>query len=186
MYYYVFWKRSAISQQLQRDSMLRHIIDALIITGSALMIVNIIGFIRYAVFVKGRQKWNKGRGILYVPIVLLCLFFPGYVTVWIFGSPDIIMAGILFGGSIFVFIMMLLLNRITKAIIESEQLEASLKAAEESSRLKSAFLATISHEMRTPRLPSRSRSAVPETKSRQNSVPRTRRRMPSHWRADGS
>lgn len=109
--------------------MIGKIINGLIISGSVLMIVNIIGFIRYAVFVKNRQKWNKGLAILYIPIVLLCLFFPGYVTVWIFGSPDIVMAGILFGGSIFVFIMMILLKRITRTIIESEQLEARLMAA---------------------------------------------------------
>ena len=130
--------------------MIRWIINSLIIFGSALMIVNIIGFVKYALFVKDRQKWNKGRWILYVPIVLLCFFFVGYMAVWIFGSPDIIMAGILFGGSIFVFIMMLLLNRITKTIIESEQLEAKLMAAEEGNRLKSAFMASVSHEMRTP------------------------------------
>ena len=130
--------------------MIQFTINILILLGSMLMILNIIGFIKYAVFVRGRHKLDKGRGILYVPIALLCSFFLGYVTVGIFGSPDIVMAGILFGGSIFVFIMLLLLNRITKAIIESEQLEASLKAAEESNRMKTSFLATISHEMRTP------------------------------------
>ena len=130
--------------------MIRWIINALIILGSLLMIINIVGFVKYAVFVKGRQKLDRGRGILYVPIVLLVLFFIGYVTVGIFGSPDIIMAGILFGGSIFVFIILLLINRITRMVIESEQLESKLIAAEEGNRMKNAFLANISHEMRTP------------------------------------
>lgn len=110
--------------------MVRQIINALIIAGSALMIVNIIGFVKYAVFIKGRRKWKEEMGILYAPIVLLCLFFLGYVTVGLFGSPDIITAFILFGGSIFVFIIMLLLKRITNAIIESEQMESNFKAAE--------------------------------------------------------
>ena len=130
--------------------MIRLIINALIILGSVLMIVNIIGFIKYALFVKGRQKWNTGRGILYIPIVLLCFFFLGYMTVWIFGSPDIVMAGILFGGSIFVYIMHILLKRITLAIIENEELEIRIAAAEESTRAKNAFMAGVSHEMKTP------------------------------------
>ena len=111
--------------------MFRHIINVLIIIGSVLMIVNIIGFVKYAVFIKGRQKLNNEMDILYAPIILLCLFFCGYVTVGLFGSPDIITACILFGGSIFVFIMMIILYRITKAIIESEQKESQYKAAEE-------------------------------------------------------
>ena len=111
--------------------MFHHIIHILIIIGSLLMIVNIIGFIKYAIFIKGRQKLNKEKGILYAPIFLLCFFFCGYVAVGLFGSPDIIMASILFGGSIFVFIMMILMYRITQAIIESEQMEYKYKAAEE-------------------------------------------------------
>ena len=130
--------------------MIQGLIIGLIILGSALMVFNIIGFISYARFVKGRDNWSKGRGILYIPIVLLCFFLIGYLIVAIFGNPDIVMAGILFGGSVFVFIMWLLLNRITKKIIESERIEAELKSAEESNRAKNAFLASISHEMRTP------------------------------------
>ena len=130
--------------------MIQYIIVGLIIFGSALMVINIIGFVRYARFIRSRENWSRGHGILYIPIALLCMFLVGYLVVGIFGSPDLIVAGILFGGSIFVFIMMLLLNRITQRIIESEHLEAELKAAEESNRAKNAFLASISHEMRTP------------------------------------
>jgi signal transduction histidine kinase len=60
------------------------------------------------------------------------------------------MAGVLFGGSIFVQIMYRLLNYIVHKVIESEQLKTELLAAEASSRAKSSFLASISHEMRTP------------------------------------
>ena len=130
--------------------MIQGLIIGLIILGSALMLFNIIGFISYARFVKGRDNWSKGSGVLYIPIVFLCLFLVGYLVVGIFGKPDLVMAGILFGGSIFVFIMWILLNRITKKIIESERIEAELKSAEESNRAKNAFLASISHEMRTP------------------------------------
>ncbi len=114
------------------------------------MVVNIGGFIKYARFVRNRENWSKGRGILYIPIAFLILFLIGYVIVGVFGNPDLVVAGILFGGSIFVFIMLILLYRITRRIIESERLEAQLLAAEESNRSKNAFLASISHEMRTP------------------------------------
>ena len=46
--------------------------------------------------------------------------------------------------------MYYLLNGITRRIIESEHLESELKVAEESNRAKNRFLASISHEMRTP------------------------------------
>ena len=60
------------------------------------------------------------------------------------------MAGVLFGGSIFVQIMYRFLNYFVHKVIESEQLKTELLAAEASSRAKSSFLASISHEMRTP------------------------------------
>lgn len=62
--------------------------------------------------------------ILCIPIVLLVFFLLGYIAVGIFGRPYLIVAGILFGGSIFVFVMYLLLNRITIRVIERERLEA--------------------------------------------------------------
>lgn len=118
--------------------------------GSALMIYNIYGFIRFALFVKKRESWTGKNVVLYIPIILLILFFLGYLGVGVFGKPDLLVAGILFGGSIFVFIMYLLLNRITNRMIENERLRAELLAVEESNRVKNEFLASMSHEMRTP------------------------------------
>ena len=90
-----------------------------------------------------------GLGLLYTYIGLV-LFLTGYVLVGVFGNPDLIVGGILFGGSIFVFIMYMLLNSITLQIMENERREAKLKTREESDRIKTAFLASVSHEMRTP------------------------------------
>ena len=105
---------------------------ALVYLGAALMVFNIIGFVRFARFIKAQKSWNQGDAILYVPIALLVLFLLGYLAVAMFGQPDLIMAGILFGGSIFVFLMYRYLSGITRRIIESERLEAKLMAAEES------------------------------------------------------
>ncbi len=122
----------------------------MILAGSALMVYNIYGFIRFLIFLQNEKAWGDNTRILTFPIVLLVLFLIGYLIVGLFGNPDIIMAGILFGGSIFVFVMYRMLNGITHRILENERLEAELIASEKSSQAKTEFLATISHEMRTP------------------------------------
>ena len=132
--------------------MLRWLIYLMVYLGSAIMIYNICGFFRFARFIKQLRAWKGNYGILYIPIALLIFFLLGYLAVGIFGHPDMIVAGILFGGSVFVFIMYKLLSSITQRIVESEtaMMEAELRAVEETNRAKNAFLATISHEMRTP------------------------------------
>ena len=131
--------------------MTRWLIPALIFAGSALMVFNIVGFIAFARHLRRTKSWTRRSSmILSVPIALLVLFLLGYLAVGIFGKPDLIVAGILFGGSLFVLAMYLLLNRITRRILDGERMEVELKAAEESSRAKTAFLASVSHEMRTP------------------------------------
>lgn len=130
--------------------MIRWAVYIMVYMGSALMVYNIYGFISFARYIRGMKSWNRGNGILYIPIALLVCFLLGYLMVGFFGHPDIVVAGILFGGSIFVFVMYKLLNGIIQRVIESERREAELMAAEESSRVKSSFLASISHEMRTP------------------------------------
>jgi len=130
--------------------MLRWAIYAMVYLGSALMVYNICGFVRFARFVKGLKAWSGEDHLLYIPIVLLVLFLMGYLAVGIFGRPDLIVSVILFGGSIFVYVVYRLLSGITLKIVESEQVEARLLAAEESNRAKTGFLASVSHEMRTP------------------------------------
>lgn len=130
--------------------MVQWVIYAMVYLGSALMVYNIAGFVRFARYIRGMKMWRWGNRILYVPIVLLVSFLMGYLMVGIFGKPDLIVAGILFGGSIFVFVMVRLLSSILQRVFENEHLEAELLAAEASNRAKSSFLASVSHEMRTP------------------------------------
>ena len=122
----------------------------MVFAGSALMVVNIWRYIQFTRKLQEKNKWGEERRILYIPIFLLVMFLFGYLAVGIIGKPDLIVSGILFGGSIFVFIIFMVLQRITSHVQENERLEADLKAAEESSKMKSAFLSSMSHEMRTP------------------------------------
>ena len=130
--------------------MVHTLIYLMIYLGSALMVYNVVSYIRYAQSIRKRGEWAKRLRLLHAPIILLVLFLFGYLAVGIFGKPDLIVSGILFGGSIFVFIMLLVMRRITESIVKNEQLETQLKASEESNRAKSSFLSNMSHEIRTP------------------------------------
>lgn len=126
------------------------LVYAMVYLGSALMVYNIYGFVRFTRNIQGTGNLGIDKKVLNLPIVLLVFFLIGYLVVGVFGNPDLIVSGILFGGSIFVFVMYRFLDEVTRRIIENERLEAELLAAEKSSEAKSDFLANMSHEMRTP------------------------------------
>ena len=126
------------------------ILYLMIYTGSALMAYNIYRYVCFSRDVRKHGNWDQEQKLFNLPIMLLILFFFGYLTVGIFGKPDLVMAGILFGGSIFVFVMLLLIRRTFDRIQENEQLEARLFAAEEASKAKTFFLSNMSHDIRTP------------------------------------
>ena len=130
--------------------MVRVLIYAMVYLGSALMAVNIFRYVRFSRRIRGKGRWDRERRILSIPIFLLTLFLAGYLAVGLFGKPDLIIASILFGGSIFVFCMLVLMRRVTDRIHEIEQMEAKVIAAEDASTAKSFFLSNMSHDMRTP------------------------------------
>ena len=98
------------------------LIYGMVYLGSALMVYNVYSYIQYAKHLQEKKDWGKERSILYIPIFLLVMFLLGYLAVGIFGKPDIIISGILFGGSIFVCIIFYLLQFITGRVQETEQL----------------------------------------------------------------
>ena len=126
------------------------IIDLMIFLGSALMVWNIWRYIRFIRMVSRKGNWDKERIELQIPLVLLIGFLIGYIVVGVFGKPDIVMSGILFFGSVFVFLMIRMIEKVTVHIQTTEHLEAKLMAAEESNKAKTAFLSNMSHEIRTP------------------------------------
>ena len=122
----------------------------MIYAGSVLMAYNIYRYMCFSRDVRKHGNWDREQRLFYLPITLLILFFIGYLIVGFFGKPDLVMAGILFGGSIFVFVMLLLIRRTFDRIRENEQLEVRLAAAEEASKAKTFFLSNMSHDIRTP------------------------------------
>lgn len=130
--------------------MIRTAIYALIYLGSFLMIYNICAFIRFARRIRKLEYWGEKKIILVIPLTLLILFLIGYLAVAFFGKPDIVIAGILFFGSVFVYVMYWMISGITDRILEDEQVKTKMLAAEHTNRAKTEFLATMSHEMRTP------------------------------------
>ncbi len=122
----------------------------MIYAGSALMAYNIYRYMCFSRDVRKHGNWDREQKLFYLPIILLILFFIGYLVVGLFGKPDLVMAGILFGGSVFVFVMLLLIRRTFDRIRENEQLEVRLSAAEEASKAKTFFLSNMSHDIRTP------------------------------------
>lgn len=126
------------------------LIYGMIYLGSALMIYNIVEYIRFSRYIRKRGNWEKERNILNFPILLLIMFLCGYLAIAFFGSPDIIVSGILFGGSVFVAVILRLIRRIANRIQENEQLESRLLASEKANEAKSFFLSNMSHDIRTP------------------------------------
>ena len=130
--------------------MLTFIIRAMIYLGSASWCTTFTATSAFHATSASTATGRRRRLLLGLPAVLLILFLIGYLLVGFFGKPDLIVSGILFGGSIFVYIIVYVLRRITDRIMENEQLKARLLATETTSKAKTEFLSNMSHEMRTP------------------------------------
>ena len=126
------------------------LISLMIFAGTVLMAYNIFAFIRFSRQISEKGNWNKEKQILQMPIILLVMFFFGYIMIGLFGDPDFIVAAVLLGGSIFVFLMDTLVVQISEKICENERLESDLIAAESASKAKTFFLSNMSHDIRTP------------------------------------
>ena len=78
----------------------------LVYAGSALMLLNIVRYILLERVVLRSNYWDKGRGPLHIPLALLVLFLLGYLAVGYVGISDNVVPSILFGGSLFVFLIL--------------------------------------------------------------------------------
>ncbi|MBP3204811.1 MAG: response regulator [Lachnospiraceae bacterium] len=126
------------------------LIDIMIYLGSALMVYNIVRYFRFMKDVRSAGGWEKGACVLYIPAVLLILFLLGYLTVGLIGHPDTVVAGILLGGSIFVFLILYVMRVITERVRQNEHLKTELEDEKRANEAKSIFLSNMSHDIRTP------------------------------------
>ena len=78
----------------------------MILVGSVLMILNIYRYFGFTRRMRWMAEGRKSRLVLYVPLLLLLFFLLGYLAMAFFGSPNLVMAGILLGGSVFVLIIL--------------------------------------------------------------------------------
>jgi HD-GYP domain-containing protein (c-di-GMP phosphodiesterase class II) len=83
----------------------------LIIIGALLMVLNISRYMMFLRTTRDVLSAGKLRDRIwkYLALVLLVFFLIGYLSIAIFSKPDLMMALILFGGSIFVAIVLTLL-----------------------------------------------------------------------------
>ena len=93
-------------------------ISVIIIIGSIIMIGNIIAYIRFIrtsvdVMLSGRRGETIWENI---GLALLIFFLLGYLGVAFFGKPDLLMAGILFFGAIFVSLALVLLYHLVDTL----------------------------------------------------------------------
>ncbi len=101
------------------------LINILIYSGSALMVYNIV---RYGMFVNrsaGLERKNRKGGLIIIPLLLLIFFLVGYIGVGISGIADILIASILFGGSVFVFLLLAVMFSIINRIRETDRVLSS-------------------------------------------------------------
>ncbi len=87
---------------------MKFIIYPMLIVGIVLMILNIWRYCQFLISLRDVLSAGRGKVRLwkYLALILLLFFLLGYLTVTFSGNADIIIAGILCGGSIFVAIML--------------------------------------------------------------------------------
>ena len=90
------------------------VIYAMISAGALLMVLNVISFLFFIRSISDVISGNRRRDKVwaYIALVLLSFFLVGYILVAVFGNPDMLMAMILFGGSVFVFIVNYLMSKL--------------------------------------------------------------------------
>ena len=99
---------------------MRILIFVLICLGSALMVYNIVQYYRFLMHIRKMESIGETRKAAVVPLVLLICFLAGYLIVGFAGRPDIIVALILFGGSIYVSLVLLVLYKIVGKLEHNE------------------------------------------------------------------
>ncbi len=95
------------------------LIYALVYIGSAVMVYNIWRYHDFMRKLQAVDERGQMRKLVVVPFALLIAFLVGYLVVGLLGEPDLVIAGILFGGSLFVAIVLEVIYRIIGQLREN-------------------------------------------------------------------
>ena len=79
-------------------------IELMLYAGCVLMAYNIYRYAHFSRQYCRQDQWKQEQRIFRIPMALLVLFLAGYLSITFVGRPDLVVSGILFGGSIFVFV----------------------------------------------------------------------------------
>lgn len=99
---------------------MEYLIYALISVGALLMVYNVVSFVIFMKSTRDVISGSKRHDKIWMRIafVLLTFFLLGYIYVAAFGNPDLMVAMILSGGSVFVFIVNYLMTMLLKTAKE--------------------------------------------------------------------
>ncbi len=95
----------------KEDEIMDIVIHLSIYIGALIMVTNIIRYVRFLGTTRDVLSSGKLRDRVwkYLALVLLCFFLIGYLFIAFFSKPDLMMALVLFGGSVFVAIVLTLM-----------------------------------------------------------------------------
>jgi len=129
---------------------MKTIAAVMILAGGILMLVNIVRYYSFVKALRQTQRLEWRTELVYVPFVLMILFLLGYIGVGVSGRGDMLVAAILLGGSIFIFVMLINMFGIVRHVREEEQHYYEMEEARAASAAKTVFLSNMSHDIRTP------------------------------------
>ncbi len=100
---------------------MRFLIYAMIAVGIIIMVTNIIRFFSFMVGSRDVLMAGSRENAIWenIAFALLVFFLIGYILIGAFGKPDLMVAGVLFGGSIFVAIVLTLMFRLVTTVKEN-------------------------------------------------------------------
>ena len=130
-----------------------------VLIGACILLASMVRFLGALRQFRGITKARKlfSNWIFVVSLILMAFFFVGYIAVaiWFFiieeiGFLHMLVAGVFFFGSIFVYLMIGVVKQMFYTLLEGDRLRAEREQALLASQAKSEFLSRMSHEMRTP------------------------------------
>ena len=95
-----------------------NMVAVMIAVGAIIMVTNIYRYIQFMKSTRDVLSSGVSQDKIWehIALALLIFFLIGYIFVGVLGKPDLMVAGILFGGSLFVAIVMTLLFRLVKTV----------------------------------------------------------------------